>query len=305
MIKRLLVTSDLSEHAAYAVHRGALLAEQHKAQLLLFHVIDDEILHQNILELIQKGTLEAADRLLKDAEATLREQANTLAAKHVFNYSVHVEQGIDFVNIIHQARDDQADLIVLGAHGKHFIQDVFLGTTVEKVVRDSDRSVLVVRNPPEDDYARILITVDLSEMSRQTLAFAQSLAPDDSELHILHAYQYPTEEEAAISASTAEQYMENLEEQAKVQLDQFLAEFDFGTQRVERIVKFGYPPAVIRMVAEQQKTDLTLVGVHSHADLRHLLLGSTAEHALRELSCDVLVVRYPPPASNSHESKQE
>ena len=294
-IKRILAASDLSERADYAVCRGALLATQHKAELFLFHVIDDEIVDQNLLKLIQKGTYAVIDKLSKDAAATLRERAATLATEHFFNYSVHVEEGTDFINIINQARDDQADLIVLGAHGKNFFRDVFLGSTAEKVARDSDRSVLVVRNASNNAYARLLITVDFSETSRQMLAFAMSLAPD-AEFFVLHAYQRQTpkdEKGGAIfdAIKDYEDFMAHLENQAKVQLDQFLDEFDLGSRHIEPIVKCGYPPNVIRKVAEQQQADLTLVGANIHADLQHFVLGNTAEHALRELNCDVLVVR--------------
>lgn len=295
VIRRILVASDLSERAFYAVHRGTLLAAQHKAQLLLLHVLDTKVSHQDLLELRQKGRKVTVDTLSKEAEANLREQADTLADEHPFNYSVHVEQGTDFVKIIEQASDDKADLLVLGAHGKHFFRDVFLGTTAENVVQKSDCPVLVVRNPPEDTYTRILVPVDFSEMSRQTLAFALSLAPNAKFL-VLHAYHYPTEEvetEAAVS-TPMEDNMEHLAQQARADLDEFLTEFNISSQNIECVVKFGgYPPAVIRMIASQEQADLVLVGAHAHSctELRHLLLGSTAMHALRELSCDVLVVR--------------
>ena len=309
-IKRIMVASDLSDHADSAICRGALLAAQHKAQLFLFHVIDDEIVDHNLLKLMQKGTYAVVDKLSKDAEAKLRERAATLATKHFFNYSVHVEEGTDFINIINQARDDQADFIVLGAHGKNFFRDVFLGSTAEKVARESDRSVLVVKNTSKDAYARLLITVDFSETSRQMLAFAMSLAPD-AELVVLHAYQRQIpkddEERGAIFDATEdyEGFMARLENQAKVQLNQFLDEFDIGSLYVELIVKCGYPPNVIRKVAEQQQADLTLVGANIHSDLQHFVLGDTAEHALRELPCDVLVVRCPPPVLNPTESEQD
>lgn len=308
-IKRILVASDLSEHADYAVYRAALLAAQYKAKLFLFHVVDEELSDQSLLELIKKGPNAVADKLSKDAEETLRKQADTLAAKQFFNYCIHVDEGKEFVKITNQARDEQVDLIVLGAHGKYFFRDAFLGTTAEKVVRESDRSVLVVRNMSEAPYARILITVDFSETSRQMLSLAMSLAPD-AKLVVLHVYQRQNpknEEGVAIFDATEnyEDYIAHLENQAKVKLDQFLDEFDIDSRHVERIVECGYPPNLIRMVAEEQKAELTLVGANTHSDLQHFLLGDTAEHALRELSCDVLVVRSPPAESNATESEQD
>ncbi len=115
------------------------------------------------------------------------------------------------------------------------------------------------------------------------------------------------EEGVAIFDATEnhEDYIAHLENQAKVQLDQFLDEFDIDSRHVERIVECGYPPNLIRMAAEEQKAELTLVGANTHSDLQHFLLGDTAEHALRELPCDVLVVRSPPAGSNATESEQD
>ena len=308
-IKRILAASDLSEHAVYAVYRAAQLAAQHKAKLFLLHVIDEELSDQSLLDLIKKGPNAVADELSKAAEASLQKQADALAAEHFFDYCVHVEEGKELVNIINQARDEQVDLIVLGAHGKYYFRDVFLGTTAEKVVRKSGRSVLVVRNLSEVPYVRILVTVDFSETSRQVLSLAMTLAPD-ADLYVLHAYQrQPLKDEKGIAIFDAtkdyEGFITQLENQAKVQLYQFLEEFDFGARHVKRIVKCGYPPNIIRRVAEEQKADLTLIGANCHSDMQHFMLGDTAEHALRELPCDVLVVRPPPLESGSTESEQD
>ena len=56
---------------------------------------------------------------------------------------------------------------------------------------------------------------------------------------------------------------------------------------------------------KQQQVDLTFVGANMHSDLQHFVLGDTTDQALRELSCDVLVVRRPPTVLNSTESEQD
>ena len=127
-----MVASDLSEWADYAVHRAALLASEHKALLSLLYVIDEETPDPELLEKVRQGAKVVMDELSKEAEASLRGRATSLALKHPFEYSVQVEQGKDYVNIIKRARDAEADLIVLGFHGRHFFRDVFLGTTTEK-----------------------------------------------------------------------------------------------------------------------------------------------------------------------------
>lgn len=63
---------------------------------------------------------------------------------------------------------------------------------------------------------------------------------------------------------------------------------------VEFDVRYGYPGQVISIAAREGLVDLVAVGTSGQTDMRYVLLGSVAEHVLREVSADVLAV--PPPA---------
>jgi universal stress protein E len=47
---------------------------------------------------------------------------------------------------LRMAADINTDLIVMGAHRKQFLRDVFVGTTVERVIRTGPYPVLMVNN---------------------------------------------------------------------------------------------------------------------------------------------------------------
>jgi nucleotide-binding universal stress UspA family protein len=61
---------------------------------------------------------------------------------------VRVAVGVPWQAVCAVARDENADLIVIGAHGYSGI-DHLIGTTAAKIVNHADRPVLVVR-PPSD-----------------------------------------------------------------------------------------------------------------------------------------------------------
>jgi nucleotide-binding universal stress UspA family protein len=56
-----------------------------------------------------------------------------------------VVRGVPFVEIIRTAKDKNADMIVIGTHGRTGIDHMLFGSTAEKVVRKSYCPVLTVR----------------------------------------------------------------------------------------------------------------------------------------------------------------
>jgi len=55
--------------------------------------------------------------------------------------------------------------------------------------------------------------------------------------------------------------------------------------------RIGKPPKEILDLAEELGSDLILIGTHGRTGIKHLVMGSTAEHVVREAGCPVLVVR--------------
>jgi len=74
--------------------------------------------------------------------------------------------GDPFATIVGEAEARNADLIVLGEPGKQRLKDLFVGTTTERVIRHSERPVLVVKEASAEAYRRVLVAFDLSEGAR-------------------------------------------------------------------------------------------------------------------------------------------
>jgi nucleotide-binding universal stress UspA family protein len=67
-----------------------------------------------------------------------------------------------------------------------------------------------------------------------------------------------------------------------------------STASVDRRTRWGHPVAEIVRAAEEESTDLIVLGSHGHSAVRRFLLGSVAERVARHSPCPVLVVRQPP-----------
>lgn len=290
-IKNIVLATDLSPRSKYALDCAIKIASQHQAHLTILHV--PENLPKSWAK-IDSEAIASTTREMKEAEIKLREWIKKAEGLTTIDHDVNIVGGKPFIAIVEAAYSLEADILVLGAHGKHFFRDVFIGTTAEKVARQCDRSVLVVRNPSKRAYKRVLIATDFSTQSKNALEMAFHFVPD-AEFHILHAYQYlePEKDTKELAeAKDTKDYMQKLKKHAKKELDAFLNEFNIESKNIKKIVEFGYPPAVIRDVVPRRRPDLVVVGATGETNLRHILLGSTAQHVLHELTCDVLVVRF-------------
>jgi nucleotide-binding universal stress UspA family protein len=73
------------------------------------------------------------------------EKWNAEVAAQVKDVEKMVVRGVPFVEIIKTAKSKNADMIVIGTHGRTGIDHMLFGSTAEKVVRKSPCPVLTVR----------------------------------------------------------------------------------------------------------------------------------------------------------------
>lgn len=280
-LERFLVATDLSSRAQKAVARAVQLAEEHEGTLTVLHVLAEEAGYE-------AGTQQIASKIEKD----LHRKVEALSPKKDRVVTVRVLPGTPFVEIIRQGREEAADLILVGAHGKDFIKDLLLGTTAEKIVRKGDRSVLVVKQAVQRPYRRALVAVDFSDHSRHALELALRLAPQ-AEFHALHVY--PGFEgmlrRAGITDSRIVRYQRELAREARQQMEVFMRTIDRRRKPIRREVWNGRARREITTIARRLRADLVAVGTAGRTGVPYILLGSVAEHVMREAPCDVLVVR--------------
>ena len=70
-------------------------------------------------------------------------------ARGTVQVETQVMVGEPFADICQSAAQEQADLIIMGSHGRTGLSHVLLGSVAERVVRHAPCPVLVVRPPVE------------------------------------------------------------------------------------------------------------------------------------------------------------
>ena len=140
-MKTILVGLDGSPRAPGVLDFAISFARITDAKLVLFRAFSIPP-DMNLAWPVSDAPLEAA--LRQQAQADVDEHARRIPPELLGG--VRVSVGTAWQAICSAARDEHADLIVIGSHGYSGL-DRLLGTTAGKVVNHADRSVLVVRPP--------------------------------------------------------------------------------------------------------------------------------------------------------------
>jgi len=145
MYDRILVPTDGSQQADRAFEQALDLAETYDAEIHLLYVVDVSALAAEFDAVTVIDQLEEAGSKITDR---LRERA---AEDGVERVETAVVEGVPHRTILDYADENDADLVVMGTHGRTGIDRYLLGSVTEKVVRLSDAPVLTVRGGEEDE----------------------------------------------------------------------------------------------------------------------------------------------------------
>lgn len=141
---KILVPTDFSPHSAEALKVAAGLSRAFQAPLRLLSVYQPMI-----VPVVPEGVLfplamDMADDVAR-SNTRLQELERAATAAGAVEVSSALRQGAAFEQIIAQAIEDGADVIVMGTHGRTGLKHVLLGSVAEKVMREAPCAVLTVR----------------------------------------------------------------------------------------------------------------------------------------------------------------
>ena len=143
--KRILLAVDLTEESRDVADRAVALATAFGAELHLVHIIEP-------LSLAYGGDVpmdlsSVQDQIHEQAKSHLAEFAQSL---NIPTSQQHLIFGRPESEIQRTAEQQDADLIVVGSHGRHGLA-LLLGSTANGVLHGSTKDVLAVRVGVEQD----------------------------------------------------------------------------------------------------------------------------------------------------------
>jgi nucleotide-binding universal stress UspA family protein len=285
----ILVATDLSAHARHAADRAARLAHESASPLTLLHVLPGEKIEQ--LRQWLGGGHAVEQQLQADTARQLQALADELRADRRVAVDTRQAAGPVLDEIVRAADALDAGLLVVGARGAGFLRRLVLGSTSERLLRRTQRPLLVVRQMAHEPYRRALLALDFSPWSRHAIDVARRVAPH-AHLVLLNVFQVPFEEKllfAGVDAGTIERYRRQARSEATRRVHALADAARLQAGRWEACIVEG--DASLRIVEHEQAhdCDLVVLGKHGQSATEDLLLGSVTKHVLAEGSADVLV----------------
>lgn len=148
MYKNILVAIDESTTSRRALDEAIALAKLHAARLEIVHAVDESVIdafanHGVALanaEHLDNALLGAGQSVLAEAVETATAAglapASHLLTSHDLHAADQIAQAVTAAN---------ADLLIVGSHGRRGFRRLLLGSVAENLLRKVDISVLIVR----------------------------------------------------------------------------------------------------------------------------------------------------------------
>jgi nucleotide-binding universal stress UspA family protein len=284
---KILLATDGSEDAELAATNALALAKQTGSELHLIHCLALPLDTQDRLSFEPNVRRELERR----AREGLEESVGKIEASGGKVGGSHPRVGRPDAEIIDEAEQIGAGLIVMGSRGLGRIRRALMGSVSDSVVRHAHCPVMVVREGAAVFPSTILLATDGSEEARLAATTAADVAErTGSELHVVHVGEvrpvYHPERHGYLAR------YEELQEQAqrllKEQVEQVKAA---GSEVAEAHLRMGRADEEIVVLGQEIGAGLIITGSRGLGGIRRALMGSIPDSVVRHAHCPVMVVR--------------
>ena len=151
------------------------------------------------------------------------------------------------------------------------------------------------------DKTILLVPVDFSSFSEETLVFASGLAKClSAQLLVLHVIHDPAEAPGFYAQKgKKKKFLKSMEEAAEEMMEEFLLEMrqaypdQVPIKKAKPLLVVGTPVTRIVEVAEKKQAGMIIIGSHGRTGLAHLLVGSKVQRVIQLSPIPVTVVKTP------------
>ena len=280
ILEKILLATDFRESSENVVKNAIGLAKIFQSQIILIYVLPDNIKNEKARSLLNEVVIKQ-----------LGEINDLIKSEGLKTAEPVLEFGSPFDKIIQTAENINANVILIGS-GEKSKNDTFqLGITAEKIIRKSDKPVLVVKKDKPLNIKNILCPVDFSPESKRALKNAITIARRlKSELTIFSVSELYDPGSMGIKVDWDEENDKALVEHIK-NFNSFLKDFNLTDLNWNKEIKGGDPAIEILDSISRYKSDFLIMGTAGKSRVRRLIMGSVTEKVISEVPCSFMTMK--------------
>jgi nucleotide-binding universal stress UspA family protein len=144
--KNILVPVHFSELSWTAVSYAINIARQHGSKIFILHVVEVVNICYPEYCIDIKFTEEISKQSIASAKESLRKKLEQFPEIKDMNVHIEVVPGLPYQEILNAEKENNIDLIVIGAHKKKDFISHFIGNVADKVARGAKCPVLLIKS---------------------------------------------------------------------------------------------------------------------------------------------------------------
>lgn len=273
-MKRILVPTDFSKHAEYALKVAAQIAKKNDGEIFLIHMLELPNSGNDAL-----SSYHEIPELMLFKDAAVNKLDTIMNADYLSGIKISkiIQFELAFDGILKNGKTQNADLVVMGSHGAKGFQEMFIGSNTEKVVRHSDIPVLVIKKEEENfNVNKFVFASDFSDEAKkpfeQASAFAEKFG---AKLHL-------------VNINTPNNFKST--KVAQQIIDDFISEFK-NTNLSTHIYNDVNVEKGILHFAKSIDADLIGMCTHGRKGLAHFFNGSISEDLVNHAKRPVITFK--------------
>lgn len=273
-MKKILIPTDFSKHAEYALKVAAQIARKNDGEIILLHML--ELPHEGS-DAIEHGR--EIPEIMFFKNAAMRRLEDLMEADYLKGIKVSeaIQFEMAFDGILKISKKNDVDLIVMGSHGASGYKEMFIGSNAEKVVRNAEVPVLIIKS--EVDTFKVDNFVFASDYSdeikkpfQKVVDFANNFG---AKLHLLTINTPNNFKSSSVSQKT---------------MDDFIAGFNINNYQTHIYNETNVEKGILNF-ANSINADLIGMSTHGRKGLAHFFNGSISEDLVNHANRSVVTFK--------------
>lgn len=236
---------------------------------------------------------------LRNLLGSKMEEASRIVESAGIRATMRIELGVPYREILRVAEEEKVSLIVSGRERKGTLDEVFFGSTTDKLVRYGTIPVYIPKCPDiygadwpnaeafcRDPFRRILYPTDWSDCARDALDYLKNMKFDGTvEVVVAHVM-----DEKAMKLQPEEKFRE-FERIDQEKLRQTKDQLEKDGVKVKTHLRLGNPRTALIHIAREENISLIVMGVHGKGHMEGILWGSVSRNVAEYSERPIILIK--------------